>query len=128
MIRRGAPIAPTTTTGLATLAATSIAAAALLLFHEQDVSVMALVWQFGSAPALTGLGALFGRQLLRWRTGVIEFDSAILAVTNPLQMGGEKRPVTLPSSHNDRRRLQLLVKNCNRKRFHATLNEGKVTK
>ncbi|MGC1863177.1 MAG: NrsF family protein [Methylocystis sp.] len=44
MIRRGAPIAPMTTTGLATLAATSIAAAALLLFHEQDASVMVLVW------------------------------------------------------------------------------------
>ncbi len=68
MIRRGAPIAPMTTTGLATLAATSIAAAALLLFHEQDASVMALVWQFGSVLVLTGLGALFGRRLLRWRT------------------------------------------------------------
>ncbi|HEY8071628.1 MAG TPA: NrsF family protein [Methylocystis sp.] len=69
MIRRGAPIAtPMTTTGLATLAATSIAAAALLLFHEQDASVMVLVWQFGSVLVLTGLGALFGRRLLRWRT------------------------------------------------------------
>ena len=68
MIRRGAPIAPMTTTGLATLAATSIAAAALLLFHEQDASVMALVWQFGSVLVLTGLGTLFGRRLLRWRT------------------------------------------------------------
>ena len=68
MIRRGAPIAPITTTGLATLAATSIAAAALLLFHEQEASVMVLVWQFGSVLVLTALGALLGRRLLRWRT------------------------------------------------------------
>lgn len=76
MIRRGAPIAPMTTTGLATLAATSIAAAALLLFHEQDASIMVLVWQFGSVLVLTGLGALFGRRLLRWRTAdLISFEN-----------------------------------------------------
>lgn len=68
MARRGAPIAPITTTGLATLAAAAIGAAALRLFHEQDSSVMVLVWQFGSVLALTGIGALFGRRLLHWRT------------------------------------------------------------
>lgn len=67
MIRRGAPIAPITTTGLATLAATALAAASLQLFHPQDASVMVLVWQFGTVLTLTGIGALFGRRLLRWR-------------------------------------------------------------
>lgn len=68
MIRRGAPIAPYTTTGLATLAAAALGAAALRLFHTQDASVMVLVWQFGSVMVLTGIGALFGRRVLRWRT------------------------------------------------------------
>ena len=66
-----------TTTGLATLAATSIAAAALLLFHKQGAGVMALVWQFGSVLVLKGLGTLFGRRLLRWRTAdLIRIESA----------------------------------------------------
>jgi hypothetical protein len=68
MARRGAPIAPISTAALATLAASAIGAAALRLFHEQDSSVMALIWQFGSVLALTAIGALFGRRLLRWRT------------------------------------------------------------
>lgn len=66
MIRQGAPIAPVATTGLATLAATALGAAALRLFHEQDASIMVLVWQFGSVLVLTGLGALIGRRLLHW--------------------------------------------------------------
>ncbi len=66
MIRRGAPIAPITTTGLATLAAAALAAAALRLFHAQDASIMVLVWQFGSVALLAAIGALFGGNLLRW--------------------------------------------------------------
>jgi hypothetical protein len=70
MVRRAAPIAPITTTALATLAAAALAAAGLRLFHPQDASVMVLVWQFGSVAVLTGLGALFGQDLLRWPSGV----------------------------------------------------------
>jgi len=66
MIRRAAPIAPIATTGLATLAAASLAAAAVRLFHAQDASLMVLLWQFGSVLLLAGIGALFGRHLLRW--------------------------------------------------------------
>ena len=44
----------------------ALGATALRLFHAQDASVMVLVWQFGSVALLTGLGALTGRQLLRW--------------------------------------------------------------
>lgn len=75
MIRRGAPIAPITTTGLATLAATALAAATLQLFHRQDASIMVLVWQFGSVLALTGIGALSGRRLLRWQSVDLGPDS-----------------------------------------------------
>ena len=66
MIRQGAPIAPAITTALATLAAAALGATALRLFHAQDASVMVLVWQFGSVLLLAGVGALTGRQILRW--------------------------------------------------------------
>lgn len=66
MIRRGAPIAPISTTTLAMLAAGALGAAALRLFHTQDASVMVLVWQFGSVAVLALLGGLAGRRLLRW--------------------------------------------------------------
>jgi hypothetical protein len=66
MIRRGAPIAPMLTTGLATLAAAALGAAALRILYEQDASLMLLVWQFGSVISLAGLGLLLGRSLLRW--------------------------------------------------------------
>lgn len=66
MIKRGAPIAPMSTTGLATLAATALGAAVLRLFHAQDVSLMLLVWQFGSVMVLAGIGFLLGRVFLRW--------------------------------------------------------------
>ncbi|NJO23897.1 MAG: DUF1109 domain-containing protein [Sphingomonadales bacterium] len=66
MIRRGAPIAPVTTTALAALAAGALGAAALRLFHAEDASVMVLAWQFGSVVLLASLGALSGRHLLPW--------------------------------------------------------------
>jgi hypothetical protein len=68
MTRRGAPIAPTVTMGLAALAAAALAAAALRLFHTEDASVMVLFWQFGSVALLTGLEALVGPFFLRWTT------------------------------------------------------------
>lgn len=67
MVRRGAPIAPHLTTGLAALAATSLSGAAMLLFHRQESSIMILVWQFGSVIALSAAAALLGRRLLYWR-------------------------------------------------------------
>lgn len=66
MIRKGAPIAPISATMLAALAAASLGAAALRLFHAQDASVMVLVWQFGTVVLLTAGGALLGRSFLRW--------------------------------------------------------------
>uniref|UniRef100_UPI00235F4F2A NrsF family protein n=1 Tax=Providencia rettgeri TaxID=587 RepID=UPI00235F4F2A len=66
MVRRGAPIAPMSTFGLATLAATALAAAALRLFHAQDASVMLLVWQLGTVALLASVGFSVGRFFLRW--------------------------------------------------------------
>ncbi len=66
MPRRGAPIAPVSAALLASLAAASLGAAALRLFHMQDASVMVLVWQLGSVAVLAVTGALMGRSVLRW--------------------------------------------------------------
>lgn len=68
LIRRGAPLAPFVITGCAALAAAALSAATLRLVHNQDLSVTVLVWQFGSVTLLTGLEALFGKSVLRWRT------------------------------------------------------------
>jgi hypothetical protein len=66
MVRRGAPTAPFVTIGLAALASTALAAAALRLSFRQDAAVSICIWQFGSVVLLTGLASLFGRALLHW--------------------------------------------------------------
>jgi hypothetical protein len=66
MIRRGAPVAPMTTTALGALASAALGAGALRLFYTLDASVMILVWQFGSVILLSLVAALFGRAVLRW--------------------------------------------------------------
>ena len=68
MIKKGAPIAPKSATGLAVLAATALAAAALRLFHDQDMSLMLLVWQFGTVTLLALAGFFAGQFFLRWQT------------------------------------------------------------
>ena len=64
MMRRGSSVMPALTMALAVLAATSLGAAALRLFHVQDASVMLLVWQFGTVALLTSAAAIFGDPLL----------------------------------------------------------------
>ena len=67
MIFRGSPIEPVRTTALGALAAGGLAAVGLRLFHQQDASLMVLVWQAGTVIGLTLIASLFGRRLLRWR-------------------------------------------------------------
>lgn len=66
MIRRLAPLAPATTTGMATLAASALGAAALRFVHVRDASLMVLVWQVGSVALLTGIAAALGKTVIRW--------------------------------------------------------------
>jgi hypothetical protein len=66
MVKRGAPITPFVTIGLAALASTALAAAALRLSFRQDAAVSVCIWQFGSVVLLTGIASLFGRALLHW--------------------------------------------------------------
>ena len=66
MLRRGAPLRPSWTLGLAALAAAAIGNFALRLFHMQDAALMVLVWQLGSVALIAAIAALCGRSILRW--------------------------------------------------------------
>lgn len=66
MLRRGTPLAPQLTAALAALAAAALGNFGLRLFHDQDASLMVLIWQFGSVALLTALASRSGRHILRW--------------------------------------------------------------
>lgn len=66
LLRRGAPVHPRLALFNAALAAAALGAAAVRLFHQQDASVMILVWHAGAVGVLAAVGALLGRSLFRW--------------------------------------------------------------
>lgn len=66
MLRRGAPLRPAWTLGLAALAAAAIGNFALRFFHMQDAALMVLVWQVGAVVLIAAIAALCGRAVLRW--------------------------------------------------------------
>ena len=66
MLRKGAPLRPSWTLGLAALAAAAMGNFALRLFHTQDAALMVLVWQVGAVLVIAGIAALCGRHVLRW--------------------------------------------------------------
>lgn len=68
MLRRGAPLMPSTTVGLGGLAAAGLGNFGLRFFHPQDASLMVLVWQFGSVFILAAFAAGVGRYVLSWRS------------------------------------------------------------
>jgi hypothetical protein len=68
MLRRGAPLTPYVTTALGGLAAAGLGNFGLRLFHQQDASLMVLVWQVGTVIALSVLSCWMGRYLLSWRS------------------------------------------------------------
>lgn len=61
MIRRAAPLQPTGATLSGSLGVAAMAAAALMLFHEIDATILILVWNLGTAALFLGLGAVLGR-------------------------------------------------------------------
>ena len=67
MIFRGSPINPMTTTALGALAAGGLAEVGLRLFHQEDASLMVLVWQTGTVFGLTIIAGYAGTKFLRWR-------------------------------------------------------------
>src|SRR5262249_42195516 len=60
MLRRGAPMAPVLSVGLGGLAASALADLGLRLAHQQDASLMVIVWQVGTVAMLTTLSAMLG--------------------------------------------------------------------
>ena len=67
MLRKGAPLWPHTSAALGGLAAAGLGNFGLRLFHNQDASLMVLVWQMGTVFMLTILCGWAGRLFLDWR-------------------------------------------------------------
>lgn len=63
MLRRAALVRPTAVKLVGSLAIAGLTAAALLLIHVADASVMILMWNLGTAVLFLGLGSAFGRRL-----------------------------------------------------------------
>ena len=66
MVRHAAPLRPMPVALTGSLAVAALTASALSLFHEFDATIMILMWNFGSAALLVGLGALLGRKMFSW--------------------------------------------------------------
>jgi hypothetical protein len=66
MLRYAAPLRPTAVSFMGGLAVAAIAATALALFHAIDASAMILMWNFGVAALLAGLGGLSGPRMFQW--------------------------------------------------------------
>jgi len=66
MLRRGAPLMPRVTVALGGLAIGALANAGLQLFHLADISIMVLVWHFGTTVLLTALAGWVGPGIFRW--------------------------------------------------------------
>ncbi len=67
MLRRGAPLVPHTSLALAAVAVAGLGNFAMRLHHEGDVSIMVLVWHFGSVAVLALIAGLLGRHILNWQ-------------------------------------------------------------
>jgi hypothetical protein len=68
MLRRGAPLTPSSTAALAALAAAGIGNFCVRLVHAEDVSLMLVVWHVGGMFLLTAATAAAGRRLLNWKS------------------------------------------------------------
>jgi hypothetical protein len=71
MLRRGAPLTPRVTVALGALAVAALGNFGLRIFHIGDVSIMVLVWHFGSVALISVLAARIGRQVLNWRSVLV---------------------------------------------------------
>ena len=66
MLRRGAPLTPNLTVGLAALAALSVANIEACLTRPHAFAVTVLLWHGGTVAAIAALCALMGHRWLRW--------------------------------------------------------------
>jgi len=68
MLRRGAPLTPHMTAGLGALAAAGVGNFCVRMVHQEDVTLMLLVWHVGGVFLLAFLSSMAGRYLLKWRS------------------------------------------------------------
>lgn len=68
MLRRGAPLTPRLSTGLAALAALGLANFFSRLFHPEPFTLMLLVWHVGGVLLVSVAAAMGGSWLLNWRS------------------------------------------------------------
>src|SRR5438132_3427528 len=66
MLRRGAPLTPHLTVGLAALAALSVANIEACLTRSHAFALTVLLWHGGTVVAIAALCALMGHRWLRW--------------------------------------------------------------
>jgi hypothetical protein len=66
MLRYAAPLRPTTVALTGGLAVAAVTSTALSLLHAIDATVMILMWNFGAAVLIVGLGGLFSRRMFQW--------------------------------------------------------------
>jgi hypothetical protein len=66
MLRRGAPLTPSLTVGLAALAALSVANIEACLTRPHAFALTVLLWHGGTVAAIVSLCALMGHRWLRW--------------------------------------------------------------
>lgn len=62
MLRHAAWLRPTAVTLTGGLAVAAMAATALSLFHNLDATMMVLIWNFGVAAIIVGIGYMLGRR------------------------------------------------------------------
>ena len=68
MLRYAALFRPVAVAAGGSLAVAALAASALSMFHSFDASAMILMWNFGTAALLVGLGSAFGEKMFSWVT------------------------------------------------------------
>lgn len=69
MLRRVVPFHPSAVAAMGALGVSSLASAALTLYHPLNSAVMVLIWHIGSILLVVAGACLFSRPLLRdWRT------------------------------------------------------------
>lgn len=66
MLRHAAPLRPTASILMGSLAVAAITATALALFHAMEATVMIVAWNLGTAALFVGLGSVFGNRMFHW--------------------------------------------------------------
>lgn len=75
MLRRGAPLYPRSTLALGALAVAALGNAGLRFFHAGDVTLAALVCDFGTLALLSALAGWIAPRILLWRHVIVHREN-----------------------------------------------------